>query len=116
MIIVSPMMDRYIVGLQLALSCMVTVSPALNTPFTLTPVWRREGVVLASNDQLTVGEFSMTGDRVYTSTLDILPLTTNLIGNNTVYECEATIQDNSFVTGTSIRNSTTISVDGRLCR
>ncbi len=116
MIIVDPVMDRYTVGLLLILRCVVTLSSAVNTPLTLETVWRREGAVLTTNNQLTVREFSTTDDRVYTSSLEFHPLTTNLIGNDTQYECEATVlpQNNSFVTETTVTNSTRFTVDGEL--
>ncbi len=112
MITADPLMDRYSVGLLLTLDCVVTLSSAVNTPPTLTPVWRREGVVLSSNEKLIVGEFISTSDNVYTSSLEFQPL--NLIGNDMLFECEATVmpEDDTFVTGTNTSSSINITVEG----
>ncbi len=114
MITADPIMDRYTLGLLLTLNCVVTLSSAVNTPLTLTPVWKREGVVLSSNEQLIVGEFMSTSDNVYTSSLEFQPLTNDLIGNDTLFECEATVmpEDDTFVTGTTTSSSINITVEG----
>ncbi len=124
MITADPMMDYYTVGLLLTLRCVMILSTAVNTPHTLNPVWRREGEVLSANDQLSIGEFISDDDRVYTILLEFQPITNALIGNDTVYECEASVvpEDDTFVTGTTTNTSTTITVEGewqyscRYCR
>ncbi len=115
MITADPVMDRYTVGVLLTLHCVVTLSSTVNTPLTLQPVWQREGIVLTSGNQLIVGQFSITEDHVYTSSLEFQPLTTSFIGNETLFECEAKVlpQSNSFVTGTTANSFTTITVEGK---
>ncbi|XP_064386134.1 mucin-2-like isoform X4 [Halichondria panicea] len=109
----DPMMDCYTVGLFLTLGCEVTLSSAVDTVVNLDPIWRREGVVLTTGDQLTVGDFPMTSDdQVYTSLLEFQPLTRDFIGNDTLYECEASVvpQSDTFITGTTTNTSTTLTV------
>ncbi len=109
------MMDRYTVGLFLTLGCEVTLSAAVDTIVTLDPIWRREGIVLTTGDQLTVGDFPMTSDdQVYTSLLEFQPLTKDFIGNDTLYECEPSVvpQSDAFITGTTTNTSTTLTVGG----
>ena len=114
----DPMMDNYTVGLFLTLGCEVTLSSAVDTMVNLDPIWRREGVVLTTGDQFTVGDFPMTSDdQVYTSLLEFQPLTRDFIGNDTLYECEASVvpQNDTFITGTITNTSTTITVGGEGC-
>ncbi|XP_064386138.1 mucin-2-like isoform X3 [Halichondria panicea] len=109
----DPMMDNYTVGLFLTLGCEVTLSSAVDTMVNLDPIWRREGVVLTTGDQLTVGDFPITNDdQVYTSLLEFQPLTRDFIGNDTLYECEASVvpQSDTFITGTTTNTSTTLTV------
>ncbi len=113
----DPMMDNYTVGLFLTLGCEFTLSSAVDTVVNLDPIWRRKGVVLTTGDQLTVGDFPMTSDdQVYTSLLEFQPLTRDFIGNDTLYECEASVvpQSDTFITGTTTNTSTTLTVGGEL--
>ena len=116
----DPMMDGYTVGLFLTLGCEVTLSSAVDTIVNLEPTWRKEGVVLTTGEQLTVGPFknltrtNTSDDQMYTSLLEFQPLTRDFIGNDTLYECEASVvpQSDTFITGTTTNTSTTITVGG----
>ncbi len=112
----EPMMDRYTVGLFLSLSCEVTISANVDTMVNLEPVWRREGIVLTIGNQLTVGPFTnMTNNaQNFTSLLEFQPLTRDFIGNDTLYECVASVQpqNDTFISGTTTNTSTTITVEG----
>ncbi len=117
------MMNGYTVGLFLTLVCEVTLSPAVDTMVNLDPVWRREGIVLTTRDQLTVGPFknltktNTNDDQKFTSLLEFQPLTRYFIGNDTLYECVASVvpQSDTFITGTTTNTSTTLTVGGEGC-
>ena len=109
----DPMMDTYTVGLFLRLGCVVTLSPAVDTVVNLDPTWRRDGDVLTTGDQLTVGDFTNIS-LVHTSLLEFQPLTRYYIGNDTLYECVASVlpQNDTFISGTTTNTSTIITVEG----
>ncbi len=109
----DPMMDTYTVGLFLTLGCVVTLSPAVDTVVNLDPIWQRDGDKLATRDELTVGDFTNI-NLVHTSLLEFQPLTRDYIGNDTLYECVASVQpeNDTFISGTTTNTSTIITVEG----
>ena len=110
------MADTYTVGLFLDLVCEVTLSPSVDSPLNLDPVWTRDGTPLSSGNQVSILPFTMSGSSQYRSTLRFSPLTREFIGNDTVYSCEVNVsaKNDTFITGTATNTSATITVEGNV--
>ena len=112
----DPVADTYTVGLFLDLVCEVTLSPSVDSPLNLDPVWTRDGTPPDNVTQVSILPFTMSGSSQYRSTLRFSPLTREFIGNDTVYNCEVNVsaQNDTFITGTATNTSINITVEGIL--
>lgn len=75
------------VGSALQISCNIQLSDGVNSGVKVVTIWRRNGELAASMDELTLSDTLQTGNSSYRSQLTFIPLPWNTADGN--YTCEA---------------------------
>ena len=82
-------------GMELFLTCTLTLHSNVDNEVILSSVWRRGGRVLTSNSRVNITSVTMIRQSVYQTTLIIRPLSSTL--DNGQYSCQSDIASENFV-------------------
>ena len=102
-------------GLDLVLTCCITLGNVVDTPVTVRGIWNRNGTELmdgAEDGRITIIKPPMISPP-YDITLRFTPLNVSDAGT---YECGVTVtpQDTTFISPATTSNSRTISISGMI--
>ena len=111
----SPRNTSFFQGLDLTITCSITLGNVVDTPVTVRGIWNRNGTELMDGDEngrITIINPPMSSPP-YEITLRFNPLNVTDAGT---YECDVTItpQDTTFVSTATTSNLRTISVSGMM--
>ena len=110
----SPRNMDFFRGLDLTLTCSITLDEAVNTPVTVQGMWNRNGTALVDgtdDGRITVVNPAMTTPPYQTT------VRFNLLNNDTdtgLYECMATVNpaNDTYITGNTATTSRNINIAG----
>ena len=103
----SPRNTSFFQGLDLTLTCFITLGSVVDTLVTVQGIWNRNGTELRNDGRITV--IPSRSSPPYAITLRFNPLNVTDAGT---YECHVTVtpQDSTFISTATISNSRSISV------
>ena len=106
----SPRNTSFFQGLDLTLTCIITLGSVVDTLVTVQGIWNRNGIELMNDGRITVSP-SRRSSPPYAITLRFNPLNVTDAGT---YECHVTVtpQDSTFISTATISNSRSISISG----
>lgn len=107
-----PERSSYLAGSSLELSCLIDVTPDVDTNVTVTGAWLHDGTPLATGGRYTVTDPELTEvTNEYSSALQFSTLSSAL--DTATYTCEATVSSsNPLITMASATDFLSLTVDG----
>ena len=109
--LLSPTVGTPYVGTRFILNCNIQLSQTVDSPVTLTVLWRRSGVLISNDTQTTVHNVAQNGSHTYLSMLVFSSLSLTLDSGQ--YTCEASASANPpspYITGSLSATSTAYSL------
>ena len=105
----APRNTSFFQGLDLTLTCIITLGSMVDSLVTVRGIWNRNGIELMNNGRITVSPSRSSPP--YAITLRFNPLNVTDAGT---YECDVTVtpQDATFISTATTSNSRSISVSG----
>lgn len=81
-------------GTNLLLTCTFELHSVIDSPVTLTSVWRRGGMSLSSDGRVNVSMIDMINQTVYRTTLSISPISNTMDGGQ--YSCQSVLVSDAY--------------------
>ena len=106
----TPNGDQPFAGYGLTLMCFVMVNN-ISDKVTVAATWFKDGIEFNINwdSRISVTPVEMSGDRIYMTSLHLMPLSSEDSGN---YQCTATVTGPSGYSLANATNTTTLEVEG----
>ena len=109
--LLSPMVGTQYAGTRFILHCNIQLNETVDSPVTLTVLWRRSGILISNDTRTTVYNVAQNGSHTYLSMLVFSSLSLTLDSGQ--YTCEASVSANPlspYITGSLSATSTPYSL------
>lgn len=87
-----PESGPFYAGSGLSLQCTIQVDSALDIPYLVDVEWLKSGIMLRSDDRVSISNLTQQASRLYLASVDLSPL--SVTSNTGIYTCQVMIDTN----------------------